>query len=303
VLERDGATGPRPTPPTPRCPLRRLNIAAFTLIELLVVIAIIAVLISILLPALAKARLAGAQTRERAAAAQLLVAYTLYADDNAGFIMIGHPTSAEVNGPMEVYDWTGQRITGELARRYPWRLAPYLDYNVRGLYQSDRAIEELRREQPADFTYWVSLIPSLGLNIDFLGGSEIDGYASNPAILRTFGRYYARRLDEALRPSDLIAFSSARGPKEVYSPGVSDPNGYFRLMPPNLFTSVWNRNPALGNSDASATGFVDFRYSGRAVSVQLDGHAESFSFDQMLDMRRWSPKASNPNYSVAVPNP
>ena len=292
---------PKATPPPQpsRCPvLRALHACrAFTLIELLVVIAIIALLIALLLPALAHARSLAAETRERAAAQQLIVAYTLYADDNAGHLLVGHPTLADVNGPMHVYDWSGRRITGEEARRYPWRLAPYLDYNLRGLYTSDRLLEDLRRQDPNSLVYVVSLFPSLGLNIEFLGGSDIDGYAFNPQILRTFGRYYIKRLDEAHRPERLTAFASARGPADLYPAEAADRQGYFRLRPPRLFAPLWTR-PFDPGAIPAASGFVDFRHRGRSVVSMLDGHADSLSFDDMLDMRRWSDRADSPEYVI-----
>lgn len=57
---------------------------AFTLIELLVVVAVIAVLISILLPALAKARIAGRGAVCQSNMRQIMLAITLYTHDHAG---------------------------------------------------------------------------------------------------------------------------------------------------------------------------------------------------------------------------
>lgn len=70
-----------------RCPYTHLRICAFTLIELLVVIAIIAVLMSVLLPALNRAREMGKRAVCMNNTKTLALAWTLYSSENDGIIV------------------------------------------------------------------------------------------------------------------------------------------------------------------------------------------------------------------------
>jgi len=84
-------------------PASRRN--AFTLIELLVVISIISLLVSILLPALASARLAAESVRCGSNLHQLMIAHSMYSTDNVDIII-----------PAEIYGLTSN----------PWALAGWI---------------------------------------------------------------------------------------------------------------------------------------------------------------------------------
>ena len=88
---------------------------AFTLIELLVVIAVIAVLMAILMPALRAAKELARGSNCLANQRSLVLAYTMYADDNDSHLVRGHVDTANLNSPMWALppiDAAGKYISG-----------------------------------------------------------------------------------------------------------------------------------------------------------------------------------------------
>lgn len=266
---------------------------AFTLVELLVVIGIIAILLGILLPALGGARRQARAVRELAALRQVMAAYHMYANENRGRLMPGFWDG----GP--VTNGRGRTVAFPASARYPWRLAPHLNYAVFGTLLVNEQASLIGRQyaQSPGYEYMVSLYPSFGVNATFVGGNHLTGLMPTPTALRTFGPFVATRMTEVRQPSELIVFASS------HTRGGAAYEGNHLVEPPYLTARQWAPTYAESNPPEQ-WGFVHPRHRGRAAVGLLDGHADLFDQGQLQDMRHWSHQADAPDWVLKrLPQP
>lgn len=281
--------------------LIRSQTRAFTLIEVLVVIAVVAVLMALLLPSLHRARLAAQQARELSLSAQQLAAWSSMADDQRGEVIPGYATSRMVREDIEVLDASGERLYGPLAQRYPWRLAPAVDYHLNAFYDDALALAQL--DDDDSFTYLVSLFPRMGMNAQFVGGHK-DYLAFDPIARARFGRFYVERIDEILRPSRLMVFVSARPSENARRAVGSDARivGYHQVLAPRFLESQgdqWEETyDPLTPDPGTNSGFVRLNELGRAIVSCADGHAELLAWEPLRDMTRWANLADGPDWAL-----
>jgi type IV pilus assembly protein PilA len=251
--------------------MNKIKTSGFTLIELLVVIAVIAVLAALAIPVLAGAADKAKLASEIAAGKSLTAALQMYAADNNGDVLPGFVDPAKIN--QRVVDKDGNQIGGEPAKRYPWRLAPYLGYDVKKAYLASG--QDILND---DLIYTVSVIPSLGMNTVSLGGDEGRARSNpfNPRFSASFLRDGGvKKMTQVLRPSQMIAFVSAAASGFM---GSEQQPGNFRVEYP--------------------AGNVDFRHSGdKALVVFVDGHTELLDREQLNNERLWK-NLPDSNYAM-----
>ncbi|HRQ75868.1 MAG TPA: hypothetical protein PK098_08115 [Phycisphaerales bacterium] len=278
---------------------------AFTITEIMVVVGVIALLMGLLLPALRSVRASGRQTVELSTARQLMAAYASYANSNRTHVMPGYAPS-----DFKAFDMHGTPISGGVQlttarRRYPWRIAPYLNYDMRGLFANEHreTLERLENENYTQYLYAVAQSPSLGINAQWVGGDYSGtGYAGNSQALTLFGKFYITSMSEALHPDRLIVFASARGEAPLTETGVVQ--GYFKVESPRF--SYLDPAPRWSDSFQTAEppanfGYVSPRHLGTAVIGFMDGHAGTLTTQQLTDMRHWANRADSPDWVIPQP--
>jgi prepilin-type N-terminal cleavage/methylation domain-containing protein/prepilin-type processing-associated H-X9-DG protein len=234
--------------------------AGFTLVELLVVIAIIALLMAILLPALNKARELGKRTVCFGNVRQLILAWTMYADENDDKIVNGAAGFSNRN-----MAWGDHR--GELA----WVDAISSDWNtvIQGFrdgalwsYLKNTDVYRCptaRREEPLTYSIMFSMNAVCHPEVQGVKGAHVkkmtDIYRPTPAMRLVF-------IDEGHMTPDAYAV-------------------YFK-------SDQWWDDPPVRHGDGTNVAFADGHaeyWKWKAAETVREGRARQDS-----DPKKWTPK-------------
>ena len=273
---------------------------AFTLIELLVVISIIALLIGILLPALGSARRSAQALRSKSDLKQLMTGYTAYQVDNKGNVMVAYPPNV-LDGHEIKVQYAGHEFVSVIARRYPWRLVPYVSdvwevmHNHKDMPELPGASDSPRAADRK--AYQLSLHPAYGMNDVFVGGSSNHGgYVGDQAV---HGEHVVFHAGEVRRSSELIVLGESQV-RNFYS-DLSDPQeGYFRLTPPRARGDQWRADgDGFELISEALMGIPKGRYGPSANMGFFDGHVDDKQPEELNDMRYWANDATTDDYDFA----
>ena len=264
--------------------------SGFSLTEILVTSGIIAVLALAGAGACQSILSKRAKVQELAAGKTLITAYLTCAADNDGRYLPGMDFSVnKIAFPPENREVTVMHA----ANRYPFRLAPYFEYQLEGtvLLSGNREhIAKIAKPGTPMHDYVVSAFPSFGINYYFVGGC-LNGTGGltypNECVSRT-----------AQGGGSLLVFASGGA-----TDGMTRVEGFNILTPPQLYAAAWSGIAWKKGSDPGLYGNVDARHEGKAVCAFLDGSVRLLSIEELRDMQLWNRNAAeqkDPAYTIPL---
>ncbi len=224
--------------------------AGFTLVELLVVIGIIAILIAILLPALSKARIAAMQTECMTRHRQLMLALSMYVQDNAGW---PPPAALQVTDPPNTAPFYSSTPYTYWVR---WQNKRHL-----GKYFGNNG--EKSDSIPTTRVMFCSAY-KLDANVFWYSGGDDIGIGAN---IRYGCRWF--------RPAGgkVVRYNALKNPSSNVLTFVDTYSGH-------TWEKYYYGEPSPYNSmGPDAAGLVAYRHGVNAVASFADGHAESYAAD------------------------
>jgi len=248
---------------------------------MLVVIAVLGLLAGASMGAYQKTMAKASMGSEISAAKNLIQAYQIASVENGGRLLPAKDPAAT-----GVKNANGQNISmAEVRSRYPFRLAPYFNYQLDGtvlVNRNESQIVKMMGSSGLMYDYGVSVFPAMGINRYLVGGS-----ISPSGVVQ-----YSEECVQSMAQTDqsVIVFVSAGNP---------DIDGYEYVTAPLGPGGQWSSAKWSKGVDAGNYGHVDGRFDGKAVCAFLDGSVRVLSMDELRDMRLWSRKAAlenNPAY-------
>lgn len=304
----------------------------FTIVELLCVIGAIAILLGVLLVALQSASRMTSNVRSMNRLKQLHMGWSTYSNAYEDRLLPGFLSSGvQQRWRVRYQNPAGDRLDSGECETYPWRLLPYLDFEIDPMYGYRSDLQEIKNNfangGAPDHQVTVELmsqVPAFGYNAYYVGGWwEIEGtsphlrYGNTPVEImvgqdtRTVrGRLVALSHGDIRQPGQLIAFCSStfRSPG-AYMRQEDNPDGAAWVVPQRLCDiQIWQ--PFTGDSQHGITAMlaplqaagegievfetqaVPLRRHGITIPVvNCDGSTMQAGIDELMMMDRWTSAA------------
>jgi prepilin-type N-terminal cleavage/methylation domain-containing protein len=267
----------------------------FTLIELLVVIAILSILISITIVIAGQVIKSAKSQKEAGALRLVLQAYTLAAIDRKGKLIIGYGVSDE---PVMGFDGETIPPNSPDSWRYVFRLLPYLDDAISTLYVNEQNSYLDYLPLNEEGTYSATLCPSFGLNSMWLGGDNAT--TGMDGLVPSFTSF----LSGVRHPSNQLVFASAKASVGYLGTTGTQPlEGWFRVESPYWYSWHWHaaEGSFIPTEDSLDHGYLSTRHQSKVLTGQLDGSTNFQTIEELLDMRKWNPKANSSDWTDSLP--